>query len=231
MAEADARTNASQGRRNISNLELDSGKESPDWNFEPERKIRGSRWAIVIISILSSVTLYSLDNTIVADIQPQIIDAFGEINKLPWLSVAFLISCVATNSIWYVSLAESLGVMRMSLFRAHFDMQGKDLRATEREMALPLLRPPFRGWLSDLCRGTINERFDRYLSTVEVLECSINTDHTAGGRVLAGLGGAGLYIGVMTLLSVNTTKRERQMYVGMTGLTWGLGTVLGPVRA
>jgi hypothetical protein len=33
----------------------------------------------------------------------------------------------------------------------------------------------------------------------------------------------------MTLLSVNTTEHERPVYIGMTGLTWGLGTVLGPV--
>lgn len=33
----------------------------------------------------------------------------------------------------------------------------------------------------------------------------------------------------MTLLSVNTTEHERPMYLGMTGMSWGLGTVLGPV--
>lgn len=37
------------------------------------------------------------------------------------------------------------------------------------------------------------------------------------------------YIGVLTLLSVNTTPHERPAYIGLTGLTWGLGTVLGPV--
>ena len=37
------------------------------------------------------------------------------------------------------------------------------------------------------------------------------------------------YVGVMTLLSVNTTEHERPVYIGMTGVTWGLGTVLGPV--
>lgn len=29
------------------------------------------------------------------------------------------------------------------------------------------------------------------------------------GRVLAGMGGNGMYLGVMTLLSVNTSDRER----------------------
>ena len=33
----------------------------------------------------------------------------------------------------------------------------------------------------------------------------------------------------MTLLAVNTTEHERPVYIGMTGMTWGLGTVLGPV--
>lgn len=37
------------------------------------------------------------------------------------------------------------------------------------------------------------------------------------------------YIGVLTLLSVNTTEHERPTYLGMTGISWGLGTVLGPV--
>ncbi len=49
------------------------------------------------------------------------------------------------------------------------------------------------------------------------------------GRVLAGLGGNGMYLGVMTLLSVNTTDRERPGYLSFVGLVWGIGTVLGPV--
>ena len=47
------------------------------------------------------------------------------------------------------------------------------------------------------------------------------------GRVLAGLGGAGLYVGVITLLSALTTPTERPLYVASTGLTWGTGSVLG----
>jgi hypothetical protein len=39
------------------------------------------------------------------------------------------------------------------------------------------------------------------------------------------------YIGVMTLLAVNTTEQERPTYIGMTGLVWGIGTVLGPVSS
>ncbi len=47
------------------------------------------------------------------------------------------------------------------------------------------------------------------------------------GRAICGWGGAGMYTGVMTLLSVTTTEHERPTYFGFTGLTWGAGTVLG----
>ncbi|KAI4157766.1 MAG: hypothetical protein L6R39_000597 [Caloplaca ligustica] len=49
------------------------------------------------------------------------------------------------------------------------------------------------------------------------------------GRVFAGAGGIGMYIGVLTLLSVNTSDQERPAYLSLIGLIWGLGTVLGPV--
>ncbi|KAI9656353.1 MAG: hypothetical protein M1831_004605 [Alyxoria varia] len=49
------------------------------------------------------------------------------------------------------------------------------------------------------------------------------------GRVLAGAGGIGMYLGCLTLLSVNTTEKERPIYLSLIGLIWGIGTVLGPV--
>lgn len=35
------------------------------------------------------------------------------------------------------------------------------------------------------------------------------------GRVLAGAGGTGLFIGVLTLLSVNTSETERPIYLSL----------------
>ena len=49
------------------------------------------------------------------------------------------------------------------------------------------------------------------------------------GRCICGIGGAGMYTGVMTLLSIFTTKKERPIYLGLTGLVWGFGIVLGPI--
>ncbi|KAL2139965.1 hypothetical protein VTI28DRAFT_4442 [Corynascus sepedonium] len=49
------------------------------------------------------------------------------------------------------------------------------------------------------------------------------------GRAICGLGGAGMYLGVMSILSMLTSPVERPTYLGMVGLTWGAGTVLGPI--
>ena len=43
------------------------------------------------------------------------------------------------------------------------------------------------------------------------------------GRAIAGWGGAGMYVGVLTLLAGTTSAQERPTYIGLTGLTWGAG--------
>jgi MFS family permease len=49
------------------------------------------------------------------------------------------------------------------------------------------------------------------------------------GRVIAGMGGAGMYLGLLNLISITTTIRERPAYMGGIGVVWGIGTILGPV--
>ena len=49
------------------------------------------------------------------------------------------------------------------------------------------------------------------------------------GRVIAGAGGAGMYLGILNYLGLFTTLRERNLYNSLTGLVWGTGTILGPV--
>jgi MFS family permease len=148
---------------------------------------RGLSWVLVVIAILSSTFLFAIDNTIVADVQPTIVERFDSIEQLPWLSVAFLLGVVATI-LAYGKL--------YSLFNAK--------------------------WL--------------YITCVVIFEAGSalcgaapSMDALIVGRTIAGVGGAGMYVGVMTLLSVTTSIQERPMYLGFTGITWGLGTVLGPV--
>ena len=149
------------------------------------RDVHGIKWVLAVSSVLASTFLFALDNTIVADIQPAIIERFGEVNKLPWLAVAFLVAAAGTNLVWgkiYGQFdAKFLYLFSVFLFEAG----------------------------SAIC-GAAN--------TMNVL---------IFGRALCGLGGVAMYAGVMTLLSVTTTEHERPMYIGLTGVTWGLGTVLG----
>lgn len=42
------------------------------------------------------------------------------------------------------------------------------------------------------------------------------------GRVIAGIGGNGMYIGVITLLSVNTTPQERPLYLSLVYVSYPL---------
>ena len=49
------------------------------------------------------------------------------------------------------------------------------------------------------------------------------------GRALNGLGGAGMYQGSLTLISLLTTTQERPIYMSWCSFVWGLGTVLGPL--
>lgn len=64
------------------------------------RDVHGIKWAFAVIAVLASTFLFALDNTIVADVQPAIVERFGEVNKLPWLSVAFLVAAAGTNLVW-----------------------------------------------------------------------------------------------------------------------------------
>ncbi|RPA75298.1 MFS general substrate transporter [Ascobolus immersus RN42] len=49
------------------------------------------------------------------------------------------------------------------------------------------------------------------------------------GRALAGLGGNGLYVGLVSFISILTTGKERPIYLSFIGLVWGAGVVLGPI--
>ncbi|TEY29568.1 hypothetical protein BOTCAL_0941g00020 [Botryotinia calthae] len=161
--------------------------DTPEQEALVSREITGFRWALVICAISSSIFLYALDNTIVADLQPVIITRFGEVQKLPWLSVSFLLGATATNLVW----------------------------------------------------GKIYTQFNAkwfYVFSVFVFElgsavCAAAPSMNAVivGRALCGIGGAGLYVGCMTLIAFTTTISERPLYISATGLTWGIGIVLGPV--
>jgi MFS family permease len=151
------------------------------------RDVTGWKWVLASIAILASIFLYALDATIVAAVQPLIVTEFDAVDKLAWLSVAFLLAATATNMVWG---------------RIYTQFNSK--------------------WL--------------YLGNVFLFEvgsalCGAAPDMNVMilGRALCGISGSGLYVGVMSLIAVTTTMAERPLYISGTGLTWGIGIVLGPV--
>ena len=92
------------GESNVSDAASAEKAIEPVEEQKSPRNVHGIVWALCVLSILSSTFLFALDNTIVADIQPAIVDRFSSISKLPWLSVAFLVAAAATNLVWYVIL-------------------------------------------------------------------------------------------------------------------------------
>lgn len=64
------------------------------------RDIHGWKWGLAVAAILSSVFFFSLDQTIVADIIPPIVDHFGQIDKLPWISITLLLAAAGVINFW-----------------------------------------------------------------------------------------------------------------------------------
>ncbi|KAA8644348.1 hypothetical protein EYZ11_001643 [Aspergillus tanneri] len=151
------------------------------------RKVTGFKWVLVIFSILSAIFLFALDNTIVADVQPKIIDSFGEINKLPWISVAFALGAVSVNLVWGKVFAQLEAKKSFIVTIILFEVGSAVCGAAPTMNALII------------------------------------------GRALCGIGGSGIYLGAINILSNSTTEAERPGYLGFVGLTWGIGTVLGPI--
>jgi MFS family permease len=145
-----------------------------------------SKWAIAYTSILSSTFLFALDNTVMADVQPAILNRFGSIEELPWLGVGF-----ALGGISILPWGKAYGIFNIK-------------------------------WL--------------YIATVLLFEvgsalCAAAPSINAliVGRVIGGVGGAGMYSGTLTYIAVTTSKYERPMYMAGVAVVWGAGTVLGPV--
>ncbi|KAH8820693.1 major facilitator superfamily domain-containing protein [Xylogone sp. PMI_703] len=49
------------------------------------------------------------------------------------------------------------------------------------------------------------------------------------GRVIAGMGGAGMYLGALNYFSIFGTEKESPLLNALIGVCWGIGAILGPV--
>ena len=162
-----------------------SDKTPPTKGSSP-RNIHGWRWIVAIFTILSTTFLFALDNTIVADIQPSIVNQFNDVKRLPWFGVGFGLGSTAVlpwGKAYGVYSVKWLFISTVILFEAG----------------------------SALCGG------------------APNVNALIIGRVLAGVGGSGMYSGCLTYLSVATSDLERPLYMAGVAAAWGAGTVIGPI--
>lgn len=150
------------------------------------RNIHGWKWTVAMSTILSTTFLFALDNTIVADIQPSIVNRFNDVERLPWFGVGFGLGSTAV-----LPWGKAYGVYSVK-------------------------------WL--------------FISTVILFEVGSaicggapNVNALIIGRVLAGIGGSGMYSGCLTYISVTTSNKERPIYMAGVAVAWGAGTVLGPI--
>ncbi|KAM5476781.1 Efflux pump dep3 [Microsporum audouinii] len=150
------------------------------------RQIRGWKWAVAYASMLSTTFLFSLDNTIVADIQPAILELFGQVQLLPWIGVGFALGtmCVLPwGKVYGVFNAKWVYLFNIVLFEL-----GSAVCGSAPNIAVLIL-----------------------------------------GRVIAGVGGAGMYSGTLSFVAILTTIKERPIYMAGSTVVWGLGSVLGPI--
>ncbi|KAI1261839.1 MFS general substrate transporter [Xylariaceae sp. FL1019] len=49
------------------------------------------------------------------------------------------------------------------------------------------------------------------------------------GRVIAGAGGTGIYLGSLNYITAMTVPKERGLYTTLIGFSWGVGGILGPI--
>lgn len=160
---------------------------SPPEATLPAQRLKPLSWFLVVFSLLAALFLFALDNTIVANIQENIIYTLGEIEKLPWISVAFALGAVATNLIWGQCFSHFDGKILFVLSVVIFEVG------------------------SAICGA------------------APSLDALIGGRAICGIGGMGIYLGTLNMVSALTTEQERPAYLGLVGLTWGIGTILGPI--
>jgi MFS family permease len=136
--------------------------------------------------MLSTTFLFALDNTIVADIQPAIVNEFSKVELLPWIGTGF-----ALGNMTILSWGKAYGIFNMK-------------------------------WVY---------LFNIILFEVGSAICGAapNMNALIVGRIIAGVGGSGMYSGTLTYVSILTNDREKPAYLAGSTVIWGIGSVLGPV--
>ncbi|VUC31510.1 unnamed protein product [Clonostachys rosea] len=172
---------------NSSSLSEEGMNEVLSTGATRERTIHGWKWAATAASLYVGALIYGLDSTIVADIQPALIEQFDEFGSLTWAGTGF-------------PLGSFCSILPGAALYAIFDLKYMFIGSIILFEAA-----------SALCGAA---------PTMDALIV---------GRVFAGMGGNGIFLGILNFFSLITSDTERGRYISGMGVTWGIGAVLGPV--
>ncbi|OBT98127.1 hypothetical protein VE01_03820 [Pseudogymnoascus verrucosus] len=84
----------------MANSAEDEDRSLESQEQEPTKKPGPVRFAVIISSLIVGNFLYALDNTIVADIQPHIVQQFKSIDQLSWIPNAYVLTGTAFVLLW-----------------------------------------------------------------------------------------------------------------------------------
>ncbi|VUC35928.1 unnamed protein product [Clonostachys rosea] len=176
------------GEKHVASVDNNAGDSSSQQSVSQAspRQVHGWKWAIAYLSILTTVFLFALDNTIVAAIQVPILNTLGHVELLPWIGTGFALGSTAIlpwGKAYGLFSVKSLFIFNIILFEIG----------------------------SAICGAAPN-------MTAFII-----------GRVVAGVGGCGMYSGALSYIAFTTSLKERPAYMGGSAVIWGVGSVLGPV--
>lgn len=148
---------------------------------------RGFRLAMIVVALVLSIFLVSLDMTIVATAIPKITDEFKGLDLVSWYGSAFFMTLGGFQSTW-----------------------GKAYKY------FPL---------------KISFLISIFIFELGSLICGVapNAQVLIFGRALAGLGAAGIGSGAYTIIAFAASPKERPMFTGIIGASYGIASVVGPL--
>lgn len=181
--------------------------EEPKVNDGPleGRKLTGITWFIAMFAIISSTFLYALDNTVLANVRPSIIDTFGQIDLLTWVLVAYPLGEIGSNPLWSV------------IILIVFNLSGTHKRCRSK------LNIYFNNKILYLITLIIFEVGSAIIGSAQSMIAVII------GRAIAGLGGSGIYVCTINIVLSLTALAEQNHYFNYVAIAWALRTVLGPI--